>query len=402
MKKILKINAGFLFFSITMALILVMPACKKNTEQNPVITGVVNYAASPDDTVVHTVAARQWVVIQGGNLGGVSQVTFNGVPATINSALGTDNSIVIQIPSIAWQSVPTDQRNVITVVTGSGVTSFEIKIVDAPLITRIRNYEASPNDTIVSFIAPGQYINLIGFNLAGADSISFQGIKADLSSTVYTDSSVIVKVPNDFTGSDPSLANRFTYTTKIGKQVYFIPIVDPAILKYYADPLFTFLTGGIGKQKTWILDMDVATGKGTVFNGPMYFSSDDLRWGNVITNNGWGQWQAEWYDWMFPLKDYGTMTFELKGSFAVQPTVKVTQKNLEDAAKNGTFTGSFFMDIDAKTMSFTDVTPLNPRRNDLDFSIKAYIISLTEDGLQLGFKHKFKPEFEILNYVVKK
>jgi hypothetical protein len=402
MKKIHKINAGFLFFSITMALILVMSACKKNNiEQNPVITAVVNYAASPEDTVVHTVAAGQWVVLLGSNLGGISQVTFNGVPATINSALGTDTSVVIQIPSIVWQSVPNDQRNVITAVNGSGVTSFEIKIVDVPLIVRIRNYEASPNDTIVSFVAPGQYVNLIGFNLEGADSIDFQGIKADLSSAVYTDSSVIVKVPNDFTGSNPSLANRFTYTTKIGKQVYFIPIVDPALLKYYADPLFTFLTGGIGKQKTWVLDMNVATGKGTVFNGPMYFSSDDLRWGNVITNNGWGQWQAEWYDWMFPLKDYGTMTFELKGSFAIQPTVKVTQKNLEDAAKNGTFTGSFFMDLDAKTMSFTDVTPMNPRRNDLDFSIKAYIISLTEDGLQLGFKHKFKPEFEILNYIVK-
>lgn len=403
MKKIHKINAGFLFFSITMALILVMSACKKNNiEQNPVITGVVNYAASPDDTVVHTVAAGQWVVLQGRNLGGVSQVTFNGVPATINSALGTDNSIVIQIPSIAWQSVPKDQRNIITAVNGSGVASFEIKIVGAPLIVRIRNYEASPNDTILNFVAPGQYINLIGFNLAGADSINFQSIKADLSSAVYTDSSVIVKVPNDFTGSDPKLANRITYTTKIGMQVYFIPIVDPAILKYYANPLFTFLTGGIGKQKTWILDMNLVDGKGTVFNGPMYFSSDDLRWGNVITNNGWGQWQAEWYDWMFPLKDYGTMTFELKGSFAIEPTVKVTQKNLEDAAKNGTFTGSFFMDLDAKTMSFTDVTPMNPRQTILDYSIKAHIISLTEDGLQLGFQRTDKAEFEVLNYVVKK
>jgi hypothetical protein len=328
------------------------------------------------------------------------QVTFNGVPATINSALSTDNNIVIQIPSIAWQSVPKDQRNVITAVTGSGVTSFKIKVVDAPLIIRIRDYKASPNDTIVDFVAPGQYINLIGFNLAGADSINFQGIKADLDSVVYTDSSVIVKVPNDFTGSNPSLANRFTYTTKIGKQVYFIPIVDPALLKYYADPLFTFLTGGIGKQKTWILDMNVATGKGTVFNGPLHFSGDDLRWGGVSTE-GKFYWQAEWYDWMFPLKDYGTMTFELKGRFAVEPTVKVTQKNLEDAAKNGTFTGSFFMDLDAKTMSFTDATPMYPRRNDLDFSIKAQIISLTEDGLQLAFKHKFKAEFEVFNYIPK-
>ena len=129
MKKIHKINAGFLFFSITMALILVMSACKKNNiEQNPVITGVVNYAASPDDTVVHTVAAGQWIVLQGRNLGGVLQVTFNGVPVTINSALGTDNNIVIQIPSIAWQSVPTDQWNVITAVNGSGSTSFEINV----------------------------------------------------------------------------------------------------------------------------------------------------------------------------------------------------------------------------------------------------------------------------------
>src|SRR5687767_6545824 len=214
MKKTHKINAGFLLFSITMALILVMFACKKNNiEQNPVITGVVNYAASPDDTVVHTVAAGQWVVVQGRNLGGVTQVTFNGVPATINSTLCTDSNVVIQIPSIAWQSVPKDQLNVITAVTGSGVTSFKIKVVDAPLIIRIRDYKASPNDTIVDFVAPGQYINLIGFNLAGADSINFQGIKADLDSVVYTDSSVIVKVPNDFTGSNPSLANRFTYTT---------------------------------------------------------------------------------------------------------------------------------------------------------------------------------------------
>ena len=53
MKKIHKINAGFLFFSITMALILVMSACKKNNvEQNPVITGVVNYVASPNDTAL--------------------------------------------------------------------------------------------------------------------------------------------------------------------------------------------------------------------------------------------------------------------------------------------------------------------------------------------------------------
>jgi hypothetical protein len=396
MKKIHKINAGFLFFSITMALILVMSACKKNTEQNPVITGVVNYAASPDDTVVHTVAARQWVVLQGRNLGGVSQVTFNGVPATINSALCTDNSIVIQIPSIAWQSVPKDKRNVITAVTGSGVTSFEIKIVDAPLIARIRNYEASPKDTILNFAAPGQYINLIGFNLEGADSIDFQGIKADLKTVVYTDSSVIVKVPNDFTGGNASLANKITYTTKIGKQVFFIPIFDPAILEYYKNPLFTFLSGGLGNEKTWVIDFN-AQGVSKKFAGPIWFSSEGLRWEFGCAGGNCWNWAPDWQSWMPAPKDYGTMTFRIKG-VPVLPTVTVNQKGLDDAAKNGIFPGSYFLDTNEKSITFTDVTPLNMGWDNVDWS-KAYIITLTDDGMQLGFKHKMKPELELYNYI---
>ena len=99
MKKIYKINAGFLFFSITMALILVMSACKKNIEQNPVITGVVNYVASPNDTALHSlVADGQWVVITGQNLQNAIQIKFNGVTASFNGTLFSHNSAVVQIP----------------------------------------------------------------------------------------------------------------------------------------------------------------------------------------------------------------------------------------------------------------------------------------------------------------
>ena len=382
-----------------MALILVMSACKKNTGKNPVITGVVNYAASPNDTVVHTVAVGQWVVLQGRNLGGVLQATFNGVPATINSALSTDNGIVIQIPSIAWPSVPKDKRNVITAVTGSGVASFEIKIVDAPLIVRVRNYEAAPNDTILNFVAPGQWINLIGFNLAGADSIKFQGIKADLKSVIYTDSSVIVKVPNDFTGADASLANKITYTTKIGSQEFYIPIVDPAILKLYANPLFTFLTGGIGNKKTWVLDLDPATASSKKFIGPIWWAGLDLGWDKQCGSGGscW-TYEVAYQGWFPAAKDYGTMTFQLKGNVVVEPVLTVTQKNV-DAAKNGTFTGGFFMDVNAKTITFIDVVPLNFGWQYV--FTKAYIMSLTADGMQLGFKDPVKSEYAVHNYVPK-
>lgn len=394
-----------LLLCMAAAFTLSLPACKKDQDVSlspPVITDVRNYLPSPNDTSQVTIRDGQWVILIGKNLKGVKEVYFGTTLANLNATFVNDESIVVQIPYIPFTTVPRDKVNEIMVVSEAGTATFNINVTGGPIITHVRNYASAPNDTIVDAVTPGQHVNLIGFNLKGATKIAFQGVNADLTGAVYTDSSVIIKLPTDFSKADATLANTISYSTKVDSSTRYILIYDPELLKYYSDPLYTFLTGGVGKQKTWVLDMNVATGKGTVFNGPMYFSSDDLRWGNVITNNGWGQWQAEWYDWMFPLKDYGTMTFELKGSVVVVPTVKVTQKNLEDAAKNGTFTGSFFMDLNAKTMSFTGATPLNPRRNDLDFSIKAHIISLTEDGLQLGFKHKNKAEFEVLNYVVKK
>ena len=92
------------------------------------------------------------------------------------------------------------------------------------------------------------------------------------------------------------------------------------------------------------------------------------------------------------------MTFQLKGSVAIEPVVTVTQKN-GDVAKNGTFTGSFFMDINAKTIRFIDVVPLNFGWQFV--FTKAYIMSLTADGMQLGFKDLVKSEYAVHNYVPK-
>ncbi len=52
MKKIHKINTGFLLFSLAMSLILLVTACKKAGEPAPVITNVINYVASPGDSVL--------------------------------------------------------------------------------------------------------------------------------------------------------------------------------------------------------------------------------------------------------------------------------------------------------------------------------------------------------------
>lgn len=69
---------------------------------------------------------------------------------------------------------------------------------------------------------------------------------------------------------------------------------------------WTNLTGGFETSKTWVLDLNPEDGKSKYFNGPVYFAG--------IGDDGPWEWQAEWYDWIMPLGDYGTMTFDLIGN----------------------------------------------------------------------------------------
>jgi hypothetical protein len=389
MKKILyKYSYGLLLSSIVMTFLL-LAACEDddNLDQS-VITEVRNYAASPDDTVVQTIQAGQWVVLMGENLSGVSQVLFGSVPATVNKTFFTDQSIVVQVPSIPFQLVPPSAVNEITLVSKSGVITFSINITGAPLITHLRNYAAAPNDTIVDAISPGQQINIIGYNLRNALNVTFQGIEVDLSNIIYTDSSAIVIAPEDFSSAGVSRANKISYTTSFGTGTY----------SNFNDPLWSLLAGGVSREKTWVLDL-FAEGVSQKFNGHMYFAGHELRWDKQCATEGgncW-LWEANWQSWMPSPKDYGTMTFKLKGT-PIDPTVTVVQKNL-GGTKDGTFSGSYFLDVDAKTITFTEVVPLYSGWDQV--WTKAYIISLTEDGLQLGFKNPGKDELTIFNYIPK-
>lgn len=373
---------------------LLLSACEKDELSPPVITEIRNYAASPADTLVQTLQAAQWVVVLGQNLGDVSQVYFGSIPATINHTLLTDGSIVVQVPSIPFDSVARDKVNIVTVVNGSGSASFTINITGAPMISRVRNYAAAPKDTVVNTIVPGQTINIVGYNLKKATKIAFQGVDASLAGVIYTDSSVIVKVPGSFTGADPLLANKITYGTAVDTTEYSIRIFDPAILEYYKDPVFKLLTGGIGKEKTWVLDLD-AKGVSTKFKGPLYFSGVDYGWDNQCSKAGGDCWlyDPNYESWMGAAQDYGTMTLGLKSETA-EPVVKVGQKGI---SKSGTFSGSYFFDVKTKTMSFINVVPLNMGRDQV-YS-KAYVISLKEDRMQLGFRDPVKSEMAIYNYI---
>ena len=73
---------------------------------------------------------------------------------------------------------------------------------------------------------------------------------------------------------------------------------------YVSDPMWTNLTGGIGKSKTWVLDLD-ANGVSKYFAGSMYYGGTGWEWDPAWKDIGWSGIKAG---------DYGTMTFNLIGN----------------------------------------------------------------------------------------
>lgn len=166
-------------------------------------------------------------------------------------------------------------------------------------------------------------------------------------------------------------------------------------LNYVNDPLWVLLSGGPGNEKVWTVDLDAA-GVSKVFDGPVYFAGDQFGWDGQCTVSGGNCWTwfPKWSDntWLCPAGDYGTMTFNLKGG----PFVKVDQKII---AGSGVANGTYYLDKDAKTITFTGVTPLNIGMAQV--WTKGYLISLTNTAMQIAFKHPTKAEVEIYNYIAK-
>jgi hypothetical protein len=164
-------------------------------------------------------------------------------------------------------------------------------------------------------------------------------------------------------------------------------------LNYVSDPLWIALSGGPGNEKAWTLDLD-ANGVSKSFDGPVYFAGDEYGWGNQCTKPGGNCWTwfPKWSDntWIAPKGDYGIMTFSLKGG----PFVKVDQKMI---ANSGVFNGTYYLDKDLKTISFSGVTPLNQGWDQV--YTKGWLITLTDKTMQIAFKHPSKAEVEIFNYI---
>ena len=152
MKK--KSYLSLFFLPLLFMIVALSPACKKNADEGssapPVIAAIKSYVASPNDTVLHSAVAKgQWVVITGQNLQNATQIYFDGVPASFNTALFAPGSAVVQIPTIQFATIDTAKLYTVKYVTGAGSTTFSFKLgPPAPTISAISDVFANPGDSV--------------------------------------------------------------------------------------------------------------------------------------------------------------------------------------------------------------------------------------------------------------
>lgn len=178
--------------------------------------------------------------------------------------------------------------------------------------------------------------------------------------------------------------------------------VDDFCADFVNNYLWTRISGGVGKSKTWRLDLGVlddGSTKVTFWKGPHYFFTPYYCWENLHsaseTENSYDNymdadpWDAqsaiipntEWYwtadypgnSWMCAAQNYGFITFDLIGG----ANVTVTDNDGNVISK-----GTYMLDPDAHTLTFSDCYPLettDSRTHVREFNL----LYLSEDALQI-------------------
>lgn len=199
--------------------------------------------------------------------------------------------------------------------------------------------------------------------------------------------------------------------------------VDNMYAEFVSDPMWTLVSGGAGKEKTWYLDLD-AQGVSRYFKAPMYFFTGTYTWDNLHYPTGesyldgntnesftWDPkkaitpnltdgvatwyWLADWAGngWMCAKADFGTMTFNLKGGANVIVDQEAYDSNL------GKNVGTYMLDTKTHSIKFTSVSPLHvtERDGDVKAATEFRILYLTEDAMQIITV----PGGEVFNYISK-
>jgi hypothetical protein len=151
-------------------------------------------------------------------------------------------------------------------------------------------------------------------------------------------------------------------------------------------PSWVALTGGYGKSKTWVLDLD-ANGVSKFFAGPFYFGGTGWEWDPAFKDISWAGVSAG---------DYGTMTFDLVGD----AHFSANNKMFPDLSG----TGKFMMYPATNELATIGAQVLHDKAQGgqvANWNAKMTIQTLTDSTMQLVAK-KDASNWYIYNYITKK
>lgn len=171
-------------------------------------------------------------------------------------------------------------------------------------------------------------------------------------------------------------------------------------LAFVSDDLWTYLSGGVGKSKTWVPNdyeyMDPATGK--------KFAAGELAYADPSTTVEFGNWAANWDPGKGITADDGIFTSSMTFGLDAQKGATVSIVNNTAGATQNT-QGSFMLDADAKTLTFTNASILHTQSWDYkasNWGLKLKVLTLTENFLQVAIWRDTSGEGDwwmVLNFV---
>ena len=201
--------------------------------------------------------------------------------------------------------------------------------------------------------------------------------------------------------------------------------IDEFCTEFVDNYMWTRLSGGVGQSKTWQLDLAMledGSAKSTYWNAPHWFFNRNYTWdhlhsryenegtyANYMDSNPWNKEDAinpndvpedqdgsgtNWYwaadyagnSWMCSLNNYGYITFDL---------IDGAHVTITDANGNVMSKGTYLLDLDNHTISFSDVYPLSSEQ--LSGPRTFRLLYLSNDAMQLLGETSNKS----INYVTK-
>lgn len=148
-KNICKTGLGLL---LALGMLLSFQSCTKDdVEGAPVISNVRLLDPTKADSSLNGAFPGSLIVIQGQNLGSVKKVYFNDFEAAFNSALGSDNNIIVTIPEFApTKAIDPNVSNKIKVLTDGGEALYDFSLTaPKPVISGLYSEFVKANGTVV-------------------------------------------------------------------------------------------------------------------------------------------------------------------------------------------------------------------------------------------------------------